>query len=149
MVDSQMKKSLLLVYTIAALAFLSSGLLGQVAVIANPDVPVDTISKEVLLDYYAGDINTWGNDQPIIVFDLKPRSDVKKSFYEGLGKTTGRMKSIWMRRKLSGEGEPPEALPDEETVLKRVAETSGAIGFLHQAMVNDTVKVLLTFKIDD
>ena len=109
------------------LSLLASSAFGQVAVIANPSVPVDTITNNELLDFYTRDIRFWNNKKPVIVFDLKARGEVKEIFYDFLGKSTSRMKSIWMKKMLSGEGDPPEALDSETDMLKKVSSTPGSI----------------------
>ncbi len=45
----------------------------QVAVIAHKSVPVDTIKKSELLDFYTADIKKWINGEKVIVNDLKPK----------------------------------------------------------------------------
>ncbi len=115
----------------------------QVAVIANKAVPINEIKKTELLDFYTGDTKKWDNQIPVIVFDLKLKSAVKDTFYNFLGKSPSRMKSIWLKKMLSGEGEPPKALESEEDMLKKVAETSGAIGFVSKEKINGEVKTLL------
>ena len=120
-----------------------SAAFSQVAVIANLSVPVDQIEKNELENFYTGDIRKWSDGEPVVVFDLKPKGEVKDTFYNFLGKSTSRMKSIWMKNMLSGEGEPPESLKSEEELLKKVAATPGAIGFISQAKVTDEVKVLI------
>ena len=115
----------------------------QVAVIAHKSVPVDKIKKTELLDFYTGDIKKWSDGTNVIVKDLKPKGDVKKTFYKFLGKTPSRMKSIWLKSMLSGEGDPPEALISEEKMLQKIAATPGAIGFLSQAKVDNNVKTLI------
>jgi ABC-type phosphate transport system substrate-binding protein len=122
----------------------STFLHGQIAVIANPSVPQDTVNKPTLLDYYTGDLRAWSDNQPVVVLDLDSDRRVRSSFYEDLGKSASRMRSIWMRRKLSGEGDPPEAIASNEDMITRVAETPGAIGFVPVAYVDERVKVLLT-----
>ena len=132
--------------TVAALLcmlLLAAGSSAQVAVIANKSVPWDTLKKSQLLDFYTGDVKSWGNDVRVVVFDLKPKGEVRDAFYEFLGKPSSRMKSIWMKKMLSGEGEPPEALKTEEEMLQKVASTPGAIGFISRAKTNDEVKTLL------
>jgi len=127
------------------LLFLSiwpAGAFGQVAVIANPSVPVDTITNNELLDFYSRDIRLWNNNKPVTVFDLKPKGEVKEAFYAFLGKSTSRMKSIWMKKMLSGEGDPPAALNSEEDMLNKVSLTPGAIGFVQLKLVTQSVKVL-------
>ena len=115
----------------------------QVAVIAHKSVPVDTIKKSELLDFYTGDIKKWNDKQPVVILDLKPRGDTKKAFYKFLGKSPSRMKSIWLKKMLSGEGDPPMFMSSEEEMLKKVASTPGAIGYVKQAKVSEEVKILI------
>ena len=133
-----------------ALAAGASTASAQVAVIAHKDVPVDSISKGDLLDYYTGDVQSWGDDLAIVVFDLKARGPVRNAFYEYLGKTSSRMRSIWLKRKLSGEGNPPESFETEAALLERVASTPGAIGFVQKSNVSgNVVKILVEIEIDE
>ncbi|UCE19802.1 MAG: hypothetical protein JSV84_05535 [Gemmatimonadota bacterium] len=117
--------------------------LSQVAVISHKSVPEDSMTKSVLLDLYTGDIQSWSNGEPVIVIDLKPRGDVKTAFYDFIGKKSSRIKSIWLKKKLSGEWDTPESLETEDDVVKKVASTAGAIGFVSQSSVTTDVKVLL------
>ena len=121
----------------------------QVAVIAYKSAPINEISSSQLLDFYTGDVRYWSNDDPVVVFDLDPKGEIKKAFYNFIGKSTSRMKSIWMKRMLSGEGDPPEALPSEEEILQKVAETKGAVGFISFDKVSEEVKVLAIIKMDN
>ena len=114
----------------------------QVAVIAHKSVPVDTIKKSELLDFYTGDIKKWNDEQPVVILDLKPRGDTKKAFYKFLGKSPSRMKSIWLKLMLSGEGDPPLSMRSEDELLKKVASTPGAIGFVSQRRATGDVKTL-------
>lgn len=115
----------------------------QVVVIAHKSVPVDEIKKSELLDFYTGDIRKWSDGETVTVFDLKPKGEVKETFYKFLGKSASRMKSIWMKKMLSGEGDPPEALESEQKMIEKVAATPGAIGFVSQSKVSGDVKVLI------
>jgi ABC-type phosphate transport system substrate-binding protein len=123
--------------------FLIIPVYSQVAVIANKSVPVEEINGTELLDFYSGDVRLWKDGNAVVVFDLKPKGDVKETFYEYLGKSISRMKSIWMKKLLSGEGDPPPALPSEEEMVKKVESTSGAIGFVSKEKVTDQVKILV------
>ena len=115
----------------------------QVAIIVNQDVPVDSLSKTRLLDLYTGDIRKWKNNQPIIVFDLKPNLEIRNEFFRLLGKTSSRMKSIWLKKMLAGEGDPPRALDSELSILKKIAQTPGAIGFVSKSVVDGSVKEII------
>lgn len=129
--------------TILYLTLCPSGAFAQVAVIAHRSVPTDRIKKSELLDFYTGDIKQWRDDQPVVVFDLKPRGEVKETFYKFLGKSSSRMKSIWLKKMLLGEGDPPASMKSEQELLKKVASTTGAIGFVSQSKVSRDVKTLL------
>lgn len=131
-----------IIATILGSFLLISFATGQVAVIANKSVPVDEVSSQQLLDFYTGDVKLWENKDPVIVTDLKPEGEIKALFYEFLGKSPSRMKSIWLKKMLSGEGDPPEALKSEGEVLQKVSSTPGAIGFVSEASVTEDVKVL-------
>lgn len=115
----------------------------QVAVIAHKAVPFDTLSQTQLFDFYSGEVKSWSNKVRVVVFDLKPAGEAKEAFYQLLGKTPSRMKSIWLKKLLMGEGDPPEALASEEEVLKKVAATPGAIGFIGKAKATSEVKMIV------
>ena len=115
----------------------------DVAVIAHPSVPVDTLTQQGLLDFYTGDIRSWTDKTAVVVIDLQRRGKVKRAFYHFLGRPPSRMKSIWMKNLLSSESRPPESLGTEEEVLTKVAATPGAVGFVGCAKVTDKVKTLI------
>jgi ABC-type phosphate transport system substrate-binding protein len=115
----------------------------QVAVIAHKAAPDDTLSQPQLFDIYSGEKKSWSNKMQVVVFDLKPASEVKEAFYQLLGKPPSRMKSIWLKKLLMGEGDPPTALESEEEVVKKVAATRGAIGFVSAAKATREVKIIV------
>ena len=121
----------------------------EVAVIAHPAVGQDTLSKGELLDYYTGDIERWPDGSRVVVKDLKEKGAVRDRFYRFLGKRPSRMKSIWLRNMLSGEGDPPESVATEQELLARVAATPGALGFVSSARVTDQVRVLILIVADE
>lgn len=138
-----MKKLILIIFCILCLIKISPA---QVVVIANKSVPLDTITSAKLYDYYSRETRLWDKDQPVVVYDLKPKKEIKVLFYKSFGKSINIMKSIWMVNMLSGEGDPPKSLKSEDEMLKRVANTPGAIGFISMAKVKDEVKVLAIIK---
>ena len=113
------------------------------AIIANPDVPVDSLTKNKLLDLYTGEVRKWDNNKPIITYDLKPKLEIRDEFFRLLGKTSSRMKSIWLKKMLAGEGDPPMALDSENSLIKKIAKTPGAIGFVSKKNVDDSVKIIV------
>ena len=108
----------------------AAGAYADVAVIAHKSVKVESINSRQLLDFYTGDVRTWRSGEPVVVVDLKPKSIVKSEFYQFLGKSSSRMKSIWMKNMLAGEGNPPQSFPSEDDLIRKVASTPGAIGYI-------------------
>jgi ABC-type phosphate transport system substrate-binding protein len=143
-----MKKLTVCILAILAIAVTAPASSGDVAVIAHPSVPVRQISRGELLDLYSGDVKEWGNGAPIVVLDLKPKSGIKDAFYGYLGKSSSRMKSIWMKNLLSGEGQPPEAQASETEILEKVASTPGAIGYIDRSLVTDAVVELVIIPVE-
>ncbi len=135
-----------LILTILCVAAWANGALGQVAVVAHKSVPVDSISKSELLDLYTGETSIWRDGEPVVVFDLKERGKTRKTFYKFLGMASSRIKSIWLKRMLLGEADPPESLKSEEELLRKISTTQGAIGFLDRSKPNGTVKILMTIQ---
>lgn len=140
-----MKNLLFLLFLILVL---QSGLKAQVAVIVNKSVPQDTIKKTELLDFFTGDIKKWPDGKPVIVKELKAKGKVREAFYDYIGKNPSRMKSIWLKKMLSGEGDPPESITDDTAMVKKIETTPGAIGFVAKDKVSDGVKVLLFIQKD-
>lgn len=132
-----------LILTIFSLALWNIAAFSQVAVIAHKSVPVDKIDKSDLLDCYTGDKSFWSDDVPVIIFDLEEKGEIREIFYNFLGMSPTRIKSIWMKRLLSGDADPPEFLESEDEMLKKVASTPGAIGFVSQSILNDEVKTVI------
>jgi len=116
----------------------------QVVVIAHLSVPADTVTQSQLLDFYTGEKQSWDGRNQVVVYDLKSRGPVRDTFYDYLGKTSSRMRSIWLKRKLSGEGDPPQSFDTEEEMLAHVANTAGAIGFIHISYVDPLLVKELT-----
>jgi len=127
-----------------AVMLATTSVAAEVVVIAHRESPEQEVSPGRLLDFYTGDIRQWEDGSEVIVFDLKEKGPVREAFFEFIGKSSSRMRTIWLKRMLSGEGDPPEALASEEAMVARVQATPGAIGFVRKAAVTDSVKVIAT-----
>ena len=145
--DAVMKRTMLCILAAVLIPIVAKASSAEIAVIANPSVPVTHITSAQLLDLYAGDVKEWSNGAPVIVLDLKSKSVTKDTFYKYLGKSSSRMKSIWMKNMLSGEGQPPQAQETEQDVLEKVAKTPGAIGYVNRTLVTADVIELVVIPV--
>jgi ABC-type phosphate transport system substrate-binding protein len=135
-----MKKIKILMIMVILVAFNS---FAQVSVIANKSVS-ENISVSKTASIFALDITKWSNGAKITVFDNT--SDVKSSFYGGIGKDVLSLKKEWMKKQLTGEAKAPESLGSDSDVISKVASTPGAIGFVRSSSVSGSVNVILELK---
>ncbi len=116
---------------------------GEVAVIANPSVQTDSLDKKRLFSVYRGEVRSWEDGTKIKVWDLGERGETKETFYGYLGIRPSRMKSLWMKQLLTGEGEPPDEVDSQDDMIKKVMATPGSIGYVDKEKVGSGVKLLL------
>ncbi|WP_263785330.1 hypothetical protein [Salinibacter grassmerensis] len=138
-------KRLLLLFT--ALLFLGTAGTShaQVAVIAHQDVPVEEIDADALEDIYLLEQGKWDNGSQIVRFDLNSDSETKSGFYDYFGQSVGDVKKVWLRKKLSGEAQPPEKVSPNQ-MIDEVSSTPAAIGYVPADAVTDAVKVIATIE---
>jgi ABC-type phosphate transport system substrate-binding protein len=113
----------------------------QIAVVVHPSTPVTELTSNALLDIYSLEQVRWSDGTRIVALTLESSAE---EFYGAIGRSYGDLRKIWLRRQLSGEGQPPEIVRDAATVLKRVAAAPGVIGFVPAASVDTTVRVVAT-----
>jgi ABC-type phosphate transport system substrate-binding protein len=119
--------------------------LSQVAVIANKSVSLASIDKETLKNIYMLDTKNLGALK-VVLFDIRGEEGTTKSeFYNFIGTTPEAMRKVWLRAKLTGTGEPPILISEEE-VVNKVVNTPGSIGYLSATKVKNNVKVVLTIE---
>ncbi|EXX84649.1 phosphate-binding protein [Paenibacillus darwinianus] len=105
-----------------------------IATVVNPEVNVDNLTKQQLIDIFSGKIANWkevgGNDQNITIVNRPASSGTRATFEKyALGEKVADVKGS-IQEDSSG------------TVKKLVGETPGAIGYLGFAYLDDKVKVL-------
>jgi ABC-type phosphate transport system substrate-binding protein len=121
----------------------------QVAVVAHPSVEERDLDSRRLLDIFTGAIKTWSGGVPIILVDHKEKTDAKVAFYDYLGMSASRLKSIWMKNLLAGEGTPPESIAGEDELLKRIASTPGALGYVSLSKARESNGVVILLEITE
>ncbi|MFC5986893.1 phosphate ABC transporter substrate-binding protein [Marinicrinis lubricantis] len=102
------------------------------AAVAHPEVGVDNLTKQQLIDIFTGKITNWsevgGADQEIVLVNRPTSSGTRATFFK-FG--------------LDGNEEKEGITEDSSgTVKKIIGETPGAIGYLAFSYFDDTVKPL-------
>jgi ABC-type phosphate transport system substrate-binding protein len=118
----------------------------QIAVIVNKSNPISNITPGSLKEIYLLSNVRWSDGESIVVFDHREKS-VQQKFYNFIDvMDILSVKKQWLRYQLSGEGNAPETVDDDYGMIKKVASTPGAIGYVGVLEVNDDVKVIATIK---
>lgn len=108
------------------------------AIVVNPDVNVDNLTKQQLIDIFTGKITNWkevgGNDQKVVILNRPTSSGTRATF-----------KKYALDGKEEAQG---IALTEESSgaIKKAIADTPGSISYLALSYVDGSVKAL---KLDD
>ena len=117
----------------------------QIQIIANKSVKESSINKAKLKNIYTLDTKQWSDGSKIIVVDQRS-GGAKEDLCKAVGQPSANLAQLWMRVKLSGEGNPPTAVSNDDEMLSKVASIPGAIGYVTAGKANSSVQVLLEIK---
>ena len=114
-----------------------------VDVIVNRDVALPQISENTLRAIYTLRQTRWPDGRPIHVFVLADDDPLHAEFAKSLlGMYPYQLRQIWDQMTFSGMGQAPVQLPSQAEMLRRVAATPGAIGYVAAPIGNEHVSVL-------
>ncbi len=114
--------------------------LGEVVIIANKNVPVDTLSKKDVKKIYLGTKTKW-KDSSRIGFVILKSGPVHEEFIQTYFKRSSRQFSCyWKQMVFTGKGDFPKYFDTDEEVIKFLESSDGAIGYVSADKVSDKVK---------
>jgi hypothetical protein len=107
------------------------GPVAALEVIVHPSTQRPTLERHVLQAIYGMRLTRWGGDgQPVTVFVLPPDSPLHREFtLEKLHMLPYQLSDAWERMVFTGTGQAPQVVPDVPSMVRRVAETPGSIGY--------------------
>ena len=127
--------------TVALVMLLSAGIValttnesalaaGDVKLIVNAEVEIDSISAADIKKIMLGSSKKWRGGGKIFIALLKD-DDTHEAFTTSItGKTTSQFKSTWKKLVMTGKGIQPKSFDDEAALMAYVAETWGAVGYV-------------------
>jgi len=120
----------------------------DIAIITNANVQQSEISKSSLKKIYLGKLKKYSNGDKIKPVDLPSDTAIHKMFYTlVMNKSNSAMNRYWSKLKYTGKGKPPKELTNNREIIKWVAATKGAVGYIDDRYVKylkKSVKVVLT-----
>jgi ABC-type phosphate transport system substrate-binding protein len=111
--------------------------------VANPDVSISWLSRDTTRAIFAMRQRTWPDGQAVQVFVLNNSNPVHARFVkERLTVYPHQLQLAWDRMVFSGTGQAPNRVVDQTEMRERVANTSGAIGYLEREYLDDSIQVI-------
>lgn len=115
-----------------------------VVVIGNASLPVASLTPEQVRNLFLGKDNRLPDGTPCKVVDQVDGRAIRNEFYERvLLKTPEQAKAYWAKLIFTGKGVPPPVLMDDAAVRRWVSRDPRGIGYIDEAAVDSSVKVLL------
>jgi hypothetical protein len=113
------------------------------ALIANKDVAGEKIDAAGLKAILLGKKVSWdGAGGRVILAVLKTGPVAEQFLTASAGMSSSAFNNHWRRLAMTGGGTSPHSFESEDELIKFVASTPGAVGFVDEAKVDATVAVL-------
>lgn len=122
---------------------LAGGTSDVIVVIANKGVSVKSITRDDLRPIFQTKKDTWPDGTPAKPFNLPDSNAVRQGFDAAvLGLDPDRVARYWIDRKIRGGERPPQTAPSSGVLVKVIAKTPGAVGYVEVSAVDASVKVV-------
>ncbi len=111
--------------------------------IVHRDIPQPRLTQNEARLYFTLRLQNWPTGQRVKVFVLADDHELHRAFAKQvLGLFPYQLRSIWDRQVFSGTGQAPITVADEAEMLRVVATTPGAIGYLRSPPADPRVRSL-------
>ncbi|MGO1500346.1 MAG: phosphate ABC transporter substrate-binding protein [Marinobacter sp.] len=131
-------------FVLLAGLFYSSLLQADVVVIGNPSGP-DSITDNKVRDLYLNRSSQLPDGQKATPFELPGGDAIRAEFHDKItGRNDAQLKAFWSKQVFTGRGQPPAEAASAAAMKAQVSSTPGSIGYIDEADVDSSVKVILT-----
>ncbi len=140
-----MKSKIMFTLLVGVFGFLmvSGVCLAELVVVVNPQNPTDSISKKELSNIFKQRQKSWKSGGIIDVLNLPKDDPLREGFSEKiLDKSPSEMEKYYLKRALSGKGQPPRTVQSSVDVKSSIGKNVKAIGYMDLKDVDTSVKVL-------
>jgi len=116
---------------------------GAVIVAANSDA--STLDQAQVQQIFMAKANKVGSANAVLIYQ-KPGAPARVAFDDKvLGKPGPQLTGYWSKLIFTGRAKAPLEEVSDAAVVNKVATTPGGIGYVDDAAVNDSVKVVFNF----
>jgi ABC-type phosphate transport system substrate-binding protein len=128
---------------IAALLVISFSSRAELVVVTGANSPV-ILSKSQISDVFLGKVTSLPDGRSVIPVDQPESSPLRDQFYlKVANRSAAQAKAQWAKLYFTGRGVPPREGRDTSDIKKILNSTPGAIGYIDQSSLDDSVKVIL------
>lgn len=114
-----------------------------IAVIVNPDAPVDELKASEIRRIFLGK-PTLNKNLNLVPINQPGASQLRLRFEEiVLGKSPRHIRSYWIEKIFTGKGVPPVEAKNADAVIRFVSERIDAIGYIEESQLVNKVKSVL------
>lgn len=118
----------------------------SVVIVAHPSVEANSLSSNDIRLIYSGNKRSWKDGQPI-KFVILSEKEIHQQFTRSfLQKTEDQFLRYWRKQIFTGQGSMPKSFKSEKELLKFVANTEGAVGYVSKNTSTSKVKILKIIK---
>ena len=138
-----LRNLIILVSTLILLGFAVPGCAEEsIAIVTQRTSEINNVSVETLKLVYLRKLMLDSNGTRWIPLNLPSSHELRQTFSLALfKKRPDELEDYWNEQYFQGVT-PPQVLASEEAILRFVAITPGAIGYVHQRNVDERVKIL-------
>lgn len=115
----------------------------RIAVITHVENTTPTLTRTELARMFRKKQTEWPDGERCIPIDQMGGSDIRSEFGRiVLEESPDEWKRYWIQQTMTGNARPPIAVENSETIKKYVQKLPGAVAYIYESDVDDTVRVL-------
>lgn len=119
----------------------------ELVVVANPDAPVRSFSKEDVARIYLKKTKTFPNGEEVVPLSQPDFPEKDAEFFMAItGKSRVQLSAYWARLMFTGKGRPPLDGENDQKILQKITEDAKYIGYIDASNLDGSVKVLYRLK---
>jgi len=136
-----LKKMIRLALLVACFAVASAH--SEVVVVVSASSPVTELSKSQVSKIFLGKSRRFPDGSRAVPLNQREGNSDRDSFYQRVsGKSPSQVKAHWSKLIFTGRGQPPKEAANGDAVKHLLANNSVNIGYIDQAAVDDSVKIV-------
>ena len=124
------------------LFFIASSVHADVLIIANKNVSKKTLTSGEIKDIFLGKIKKWPDNTKIYLV-TSGDYDLHDAFLKTyIKRTASQFGAYWKNRLFTGKGSPPKKFSTTKELMKYIADTQGAIGYIDSGSTPVNVNII-------